>query len=56
MGQINRGEGIFLAGDAVAAPGLLSDPAVTSALEAARGALRLRAGAQAGLRAESSKL
>jgi phytoene dehydrogenase-like protein len=36
---VDRGEGIFLAGDCVAAPGLLSDPAVTSALEAARGAL-----------------
>jgi phytoene dehydrogenase-like protein len=37
---IDRGDGVFLCGDAVAAPGLLSDPAVTSALEAAAGALR----------------
>jgi hypothetical protein len=36
---IDRGDGVFLCGDSVAAPGLLSDPAVTSALEAARGAL-----------------
>jgi phytoene dehydrogenase-like protein len=33
---IDRGAGVFLCGDSVAAPGLLSDPAVTSALEAAR--------------------
>ncbi|HKG39929.1 MAG TPA: FAD-dependent oxidoreductase [Conexibacter sp.] len=33
---IDRGDGVFLCGDSVAAPGLLSDPAVTSALEAAR--------------------
>jgi phytoene dehydrogenase-like protein len=33
---IDRGNGVFLCGDSVAAPGLLSDPAVTSALEAAR--------------------
>lgn len=37
-----RGGGRFLAGDSVAAPGLLSDPAVTSAVEAARGALAWR--------------
>ncbi|HMJ03919.1 MAG TPA: NAD(P)-binding protein [Conexibacter sp.] len=36
---IDRGDGVFLAGDMVAAPGLLSDPVVTSALEATRGAL-----------------
>lgn len=48
---IDRGDGIFLAGDSVAAPGLLSDPGVTSALEAARLAL-----AQAALRPEISKL
>ncbi|ADB53069.1 FAD-dependent oxidoreductase [Conexibacter woesei] len=69
---IDRGGGIFLAGDAVAAPGLLSDPAATSALEAARGALAWAghapgsaapgaaapgAAAQpAGLRAETSRL
>ncbi|MFL5818980.1 MAG: NAD(P)-binding protein [Conexibacter sp.] len=33
---IDRGDGVYLVGDSVAAPGLLSDPAVTSALEAAR--------------------
>jgi phytoene dehydrogenase-like protein len=36
---VARGGGRFLAGDSVAAPGLLSDAAVTSAVEAARGAL-----------------
>lgn len=36
---IDRGEGVFLCGDAVAAPGLLSDPAVASALAAASAAL-----------------
>jgi phytoene dehydrogenase-like protein len=50
--KIDRGNGVFLAGDSVAAPGLLSDPGVTSALEAARGALA----AQAGLRPEISRL
>jgi phytoene dehydrogenase-like protein len=50
---IDRGDGVFLAGDMVAAPGLLSDPVVTSALQAARGAVAF---AQAGLRAEMSKL
>jgi hypothetical protein len=43
---VDRGDGVFLAGDAVAAPGLLSDPAVASALEAARGALAWARGAQ----------
>lgn len=38
---MDRGEGIFLAGDMVAAPGLLSEVAFTSALAASRGALRL---------------
>lgn len=41
---VDRGGGIFLAGDAVAAPGLLADPAATSAQEAARGALAWRSG------------
>ncbi len=36
---VDRGDGVFLCGDSVAAPGLLSDPGVTSALEAARLAL-----------------
>lgn len=60
---VDRGDGIFLAGDAVAAPGLLSDPAIASAREAAAGALAWRDGssgrdgsAQAGLRAEISRL
>lgn len=48
---IDRGDGVFLCGDSVAAPGLLSDPAVTSALEAARLAV-----AQAALRPEISRL
>jgi glycine/D-amino acid oxidase-like deaminating enzyme len=59
---IDRGDGVFLAGDMVAAPGLLSDASVASGIEAARLACaRLRSepprgGAQAGLRAESSRL
>jgi phytoene dehydrogenase-like protein len=48
---IERGDGVLLCGDSVAAPGLLSDPAVTSALEAARLAV-----AQAALRPEISRL
>ncbi len=48
---VDRGDAIFLCGDSVAAPGLLSDPAVTSALEAARLAV-----AQAALRPETSRL
>jgi hypothetical protein len=38
---VERGDGVFLAGDMVAAPGLLSEVAFNSALTAARGALRL---------------
>ena len=54
---VERGGGRFLAGDSVAAPGLLSDAAVTSAVAAARGALSWRSGAQApGLRAAISRL
>jgi phytoene dehydrogenase-like protein len=48
---IDRGDGVFLCGDSVAAPGLLSDPGVTSALEAARLAV-----AQAGLVPATSRL
>ncbi len=48
---IDRGDGVFLCGDSVAAPGLLSDPGVTSALEAARLAV-----AQAALQPEISRL
>jgi phytoene dehydrogenase-like protein len=56
---VDRGRGVFLAGDMVAAPGLLSDVSLMSALEAARGALRwlaLGGRPQAGLRAASSRL
>jgi phytoene dehydrogenase-like protein len=38
---VDRGEGVFLAGDMVAAPGLLSEVTFHSALAASRGALRL---------------
>jgi protoporphyrinogen oxidase len=38
---IDRGDGVFLAGDMVAAPGLLSEVAWASAIQAARGALEL---------------
>jgi phytoene dehydrogenase-like protein len=38
---VDRGGGVFLAGDMVAAPGLLSEVAFNSALAASRGALRL---------------
>jgi len=51
---IDRGDGVFLCGDSVAAPGLLSDPAVTSALEAAAGALR--AAQAAGFEPATSRL
>ncbi|PZS27094.1 MAG: hypothetical protein DLM61_17410 [Pseudonocardiales bacterium] len=36
---INRGDGVFLAGDMVAAPGLLGEVSINSAIEAARGAV-----------------
>jgi phytoene dehydrogenase-like protein len=36
---INRGNGVFLAGDMVAAPGLLGEVSINSAIEAARGAV-----------------
>jgi phytoene dehydrogenase-like protein len=52
---IDRGDGVFLAGDHVAAPGLLSDVAVASALEAAKGALAWAA-QPSGRRAEMSRL
>lgn len=41
---VDRGDGIFLAGDMVAGPGLLSEVAWASGTEAARGALGLVAG------------
>jgi phytoene dehydrogenase-like protein len=41
---VDRGEGRFLAGDKVAAPGLLSEVAWASAIEAARGAIAWRTG------------
>jgi hypothetical protein len=36
---VERGDGVFLAGDMVAAPGLLSEVSFHSAITAARGAL-----------------
>ena len=53
---VDRGDGRFLAGDAVAAPGLLSDAGIASAREAAAGALAAWRAAQSGLRAEISRL
>jgi len=41
---IDRGEGVFLAGDMVAAPGLLSEVSVASGIEAARLAVAAEAG------------
>jgi hypothetical protein len=41
---VDRGGGVYLAGDAVAAPGLLSEVSVASALEASRLALGIDAG------------
>jgi hypothetical protein len=38
---VHRDDGVFLAGDMVAAPGLLSEVAWASGVEAARGALGL---------------
>jgi hypothetical protein len=46
---IDRGDGVFLAGDMVAKPGLLSEVAWASGLAAAEGALAL-AGRKAKLR------
>ncbi|MDQ2789163.1 MAG: FAD-dependent oxidoreductase [Pseudonocardiales bacterium] len=37
---INRGDGIFLAGDMVAAPGLLGEVSINSAIQAAHGAVQ----------------
>jgi hypothetical protein len=53
---VARGGGVFLAGDTVAAPGLLSDVAVTSALQAAHGALAWRAAHSDGSQAATSTL
>jgi hypothetical protein len=39
--QIDQGNGVFLAGDWVAAPGLLSEPAFSSAVTAAKKAADL---------------
>lgn len=39
---VRRGDGVWLAGDQVAAPGLLSEVSINSALEAARAALAAR--------------
>jgi phytoene dehydrogenase-like protein len=46
---IDRGDGVFLAGDMVAAPGLLSEVSCASGIQAACGALELARG-EAGLR------
>jgi putative NAD(P)-binding protein len=47
---IDRGDGVFLAGDMVAAPGLLSEVSWASAVEASRLALRAAEGSRAALR------
>jgi phytoene dehydrogenase-like protein len=52
--RVERGDGVFLAGDMVAAPGLLSEVAFNSALTAARGALRLAESARRGRRMQRS--
>ncbi len=46
---VDRGDGVFLAGDMVAAPGLLAEVAWASAIEAGRLALRGGGGHQAGV-------
>jgi phytoene dehydrogenase-like protein len=43
---VDRGNGVFIAGDMVAAPGLLSEVAWSSAIAASRGALAAVASAQ----------
>jgi hypothetical protein len=48
---IDRGDGMFLAGDMVAAPGLLSEVSWASGVEAARLALEAASGARAQLKA-----
>lgn len=48
--QVDRGGGVFLAGDATAAPGLLSEVAWASGQEAARGALAAASAGRAPLR------
>jgi phytoene dehydrogenase-like protein len=45
---VDRGDGVFLAGDAVAAPGLLSEVSWASAMEASRLALELLGAGDAG--------
>jgi phytoene dehydrogenase-like protein len=52
--RVERGDGVFLAGDMVAAPGLLSEVAFNSALTAARGALRLAETLRRGRRMQRS--
>lgn len=47
---VDRGDGVFLAGDMVAAPGLLSEVSWASAVEASRLALELAGAARARLR------
>ena len=45
--QPNRGAGIFVVGDMMAAPGMLSEVALSSALEASAAALTWNAGQSA---------
>jgi hypothetical protein len=52
--RVERGDGVFLAGDMVAAPGLLSEVAFNSALTAARGALGLAESTRRGRRMQRS--
>ncbi len=47
---IDRGDGVFLAGDMVAAPGILSEIATTSAIEASKLAVAAASAAAAGAR------
>lgn len=47
---VNRGDGVFLVGDMVAAPGLLSEVSWASAIEASRLALVASGGAKTHLR------
>jgi hypothetical protein len=47
---VDRGDGVFLAGDMVAAPGLLAEVSLTSAVEAGRLALAAASAARPQLR------
>ena len=48
---VDRGDGVFVAGDMMAAPGLLSEVAWGSGVEAARGAVEALAPSRTALRA-----